>query len=99
MVLDTVHVIVRTVIFIVLVLWWPGGAVVAFSVAQIAAVIVYVTGYYVYFAYYIACQKQNYSQATTKQGLVHQTSTEDDFPFTSMQEFLPTYVDNEVCSI
>jgi hypothetical protein len=50
--MDTVNVIVRTTVFTVLVLWWPEGAVVAFSSAQILSVLVYSACYYLYFARY-----------------------------------------------
>uniref|UniRef100_A0A1B6KM47 Protein RFT1 homolog n=1 Tax=Graphocephala atropunctata TaxID=36148 RepID=A0A1B6KM47_9HEMI len=92
-VMDTINVIVRTTVFTLLVLWWPQGAVVAFSAAQIVAVVVYVLSYYYYFAQYLEERKGRPSP--TPRQLQRPMSTEDDFPFTSMADFLPRRLDNQ----
>ncbi|XP_075229849.1 man(5)GlcNAc(2)-PP-dolichol translocation protein RFT1 [Lycorma delicatula] len=77
-VMDTICLLIRSVTFTTIVLWWPDGAVVAFSTAQIVAVIAYAVCYYCYFSHYIKQRKKN--DAST---------VDDDFPFTSLSQFLP----------
>ncbi|XP_039287044.1 protein RFT1 homolog [Nilaparvata lugens] len=77
-VLDTIHVLLRTCIFISIVVLWPEGAVVAFSVAQISTVIVHIAGFLIYFSHYI--NERNNSK---------EDDAKSDFPFTSMTQFLP----------
>ncbi|XP_046667245.1 protein RFT1 homolog [Homalodisca vitripennis] len=92
-VMDTINVIVRTTVFTLMVLWWPQGAVVAFSTAQIVAVIVYSLCYYYYFAHYL--EERRVKPMPTPRQLQRPMSSEDDFPFTSMSEFLPRRLDNQ----
>ncbi|XP_014287968.1 man(5)GlcNAc(2)-PP-dolichol translocation protein RFT1 isoform X1 [Halyomorpha halys] len=76
--LDTLHVVIRTITFTSLVLWKPSAAVLAFSVAQLLAVGVFCLAYIVYFHHFIQTK-----------------SPTEDFPFSSMKDFLPKKLDNE----
>lgn len=93
-VMDTINVIVRTTVFTLLVLWWPQGAVVAFSAAQVIAVIVYSACYYFYFSQYLA--ERRAKPVASPKKLQRPLSSEDDFPFTTMAEFLPRRLENQV---
>lgn len=93
-VMDTINVITRTSVFTLLVLWWPQGAVVAFSTAQLTAVVVYASCYYLYFAQYLEDRRSR--PVTSPKKLQRPTSTEDDFPFTYMTELLPHRLENQV---
>lgn len=92
--MDTINVITRTTVFTLLVLWWPQGAVVAFSTAQLTAVVVYASCYYLYFAQYL--EERRSRPVTSTKTLQRPMSTEDDFPFTYMTELLPRQLENQV---
>ena len=77
MLLDAVNVTVRTITFTILVVRDPESAVVAFSVAQILAVVSYVVSYYVYFHNYMKKRQNSIPQSP------------DDFPFRKITDFLP----------
>ncbi|KAF6201715.1 hypothetical protein GE061_004110 [Apolygus lucorum] len=74
--IETVSVSVRTIVFTCLVLWKPSAAVVAFSVAQIVSTVCYAAAYCMYFSRYIQQRR------TTPQ-------SPDDFPFRNLRDFLP----------
>lgn len=92
--MDTINVIVRTIVFTALVLWWPNGAVVAFSTAQISAVLVYAVCYYLYFAKYL--DEKRSKRVSSSKGFQQSTTTEDDFPFICIKDFLPHKLENQV---
>ncbi|XP_023711319.1 protein RFT1 homolog isoform X2 [Cryptotermes secundus] len=106
-VLDTIHILVRTATFTPLIIYRPHQAVVAFSVAQVLAACVYTLGYYVYFHYYItnlmkkrAAQKKVDSNEKPPVNLrfVHRdsvTELEEEFPFESLMDFLPAAIENQ----
>lgn len=52
-ILDTLNLFVRSVIFIVLVIRDPKQAIFAFSIAQLGSTVTFVIGYYIYFMHYI----------------------------------------------
>lgn len=81
--IETVSVSVRTVIFTCLVLWKPSAAVVAFSVAQIASQICYAAAYCGYFRRYVEQRRIS-------------PQSPDDFPFTSLRDFLPKKPEGQV---
>lgn len=100
MVIDTVYVVSRTILFVYLVQNYPNQAINAFSLAQIASSIVLFFSYYGFFLWYISAlnlKKQEHSKE--KNEMVEKTMFSDmeDFPFTSIYEFLPGYMENEVC--
>lgn len=51
-ILDTLNIFVRSVIFVVLVIHDPKKAIFAFSVAQVGSTVTFVIGYYIYFIHY-----------------------------------------------
>lgn len=51
-ILDTLNIFVRSVIFIVLVIRNPEQAIFAFSIAQVGSTVTFVIGYYIYFIHY-----------------------------------------------
>ncbi|XP_021922938.1 protein RFT1 homolog isoform X2 [Zootermopsis nevadensis] len=107
-VLDTIHIFVRTATFTPLIIYQPHQAVVAFSVAQVLAACVYTVGHYVYFHYYItklmkkrAAQKMIDSNGKPPVNLrfVRRDSIaeiEDEFPFESLMDFLPAKIEDQL---
>ncbi|KAK7863336.1 hypothetical protein R5R35_009691 [Gryllus longicercus] len=98
-VLETIYVIVRTVTFVPLVIYSPDKAVIAFSLAQVLSVCVYTFSYYLYFYVYIG--NRNRHLLSCKRGSLHcqnenhRMSSEDDFPFCSLRDFLPMRIENQ----
>ncbi|KAG8226244.1 hypothetical protein J437_LFUL006346 [Ladona fulva] len=84
-VMDTIHVLVRTLVFSVIVLRNPENALLAFSLAQILSTLVYSAGYYLYFGWKI--YKQNEERLKSK--ISESKNQGDDFPFNSLTDFLP----------
>lgn len=99
MVIDTVYVVSRTILFVYLVQNYPNQAINAFSLAQIASSIVLFFSYYGFFLWYISAlniKKQEHSKEKTKMVEKTMFSDMEDFPFTSIYEFLPGSMENEV---
>lgn len=99
MVIDTVYVVSRTILFVYLVQNYPKQAINAFSLAQIASSVVLFFSYYGFFLWYISAlnvKKQEHSKGKNKLDKKTMFSDMEDFPFTSIYEFLPGCVDNEV---
>lgn len=89
----------RTIIFVYLVHNYPNQAIDAFSFAQISSSVVLCFAYYGFFLWYISnlnIKKQIHSKE--KSELIEKTifSDMEDFPFTSVLEFLPGVMENEV---
>ncbi|PSN57118.1 hypothetical protein C0J52_01317 [Blattella germanica] len=98
-VMDTIHIFVRTFIFTPLIFFWPKKAVVAFSLAQVIAAVVYTLGYYVYFYYYIKKLKTKHKKGNVdeKSQLKNEDSvieSEDDFPFESLFDVFPSKIED-----
>ncbi|XP_063229918.1 protein RFT1 homolog [Bacillus rossius redtenbacheri] len=91
-VLDTALVLVRTAIFVPLIVHSPNRAVVAFSVAQLASATVYSLGFYAYFYAYIRDRNRR-AALRKKDGPAPADDPDDDFPFRSLYDFLPAKVD------
>lgn len=94
-VLDTLHIFVRSVLFIFLIVRNPEYAIFAFSVAQVASAVALVSGYYFYFHNYI--RKLKKIRTTVKE----QADREEDeildiVPFNSLTELVPGYLNNTV---
>lgn len=105
-VLDTIHVFVRTATFTPLIIYRPHQAVVAFAIAQVLSACVYTLGHYAYFYYYISnLKKKRAAQKTHSNGkppvnlrFVRRdsiTELEDDFPFESLMDFLPAVIEDQ----
>lgn len=104
-VLDTLHIFVRSILFIALVLRDPNQAIFAFSIAQVGSTITYTIGYYVYFIYYIV--RLNKMKGDKKRAIDRTDDDDDDgdekkfesddsIPFTSIKQMLPGYLENSV---
>lgn len=81
---------------------YPNQAIDAFSLAQIASSVILCLSYYGFFLWYISTlniKKQENSKEKTK--IVKKTifSDMEDFPFTSVFDFLPGIMENEVWTI
>ncbi|XP_013404396.1 protein RFT1 homolog [Lingula anatina] len=73
-VIESVCIITRSMINILLVVYFPDWGIIAFSVAQIVFTVLWVTAYYAYFSWYVSTQQKK----------------DDSFPVKSVREFLPT---------
>lgn len=103
-VLDTLHIFVRSTLFISLVLRAPDRAIFAFSIAQVGSTVAFVIGYYVYFIYHIdnankrkgiekrAADNTNGSHSPDEK----HTESDEFIPFSSIKEMLPGYLENSV---
>lgn len=98
-ILDTLNIFVRSVIFITLVLRDPKQAIYAFSCAQVGSTVTFVIGYYVYFVYYLNASNQMKGEMkrATDTDNDNQTSETDDFiPFNNIKQMLPGCLPNPV---
>lgn len=98
-VLDTLHIFVRSTIFIWLILRDPKQAIFAFSIAQIGSTIVYFLGYYGYFYYYI--RNLNALKAAKKRSDDitpddKPNASDDGIPFNSISQMVPGCLPNSV---
>ncbi|XP_069693388.1 man(5)GlcNAc(2)-PP-dolichol translocation protein RFT1-like [Periplaneta americana] len=106
-VIDTIHILVRTATFTPIIVYSPRLAVLAFSIAQVLAAVVYTVGHYVYFHYYIKnlMKKRALKEKNNENGRIPVnyrfvrrdsiTELEDEFPFESLMDFLPAKMDNQ----
>lgn len=97
--IDTIYVVSRTILFVVLVQNYPSQAIDAFSIAQIASSVILFISYYGFFLWYIVALNVKRQEKPAKSKTTqHKTMFSDmeDFPFTSITDFLPGYMDNEV---
>lgn len=103
-VLDTLNILVRSVIFIWLVLRDPGQAIFAFSIAQIGSTVAFVVGYYAYFAYYFneaskqrAAVKRDEDARDDNEDEQYSAKHSDEFiPLDSIKQLLPGVLSNPV---
>lgn len=104
-ILDTLNIFVRSVIFITLVLRDPKEAIFAFSIAQVGSTVTFVIGYYVYFIHYI--DKANKSRGAAKRTVDtdngspdkqpdEHTESDEFIPFNSILQMLPGCLQNPV---
>lgn len=107
-ILDTLNIFVRSVIFITFVLRDPKQAIYAFSIAQVGSTVTFVIGYYGYFIYKLHRAEQikgvvkrasdaNSDTDTNTRTDGHQTpETDESIPFNSIKQMLPFYLHNQV---
>lgn len=98
-VLDTLHIFVRSILFIWFVLRDPNQAIIAFSIAQIGSTISFVIGYYGYFIYYIRNANRSVAIAKKASNGNRKESvdmSDDCIPFTSIKQMLPGFRFNSV---
>ncbi|GLV34883.1 uncharacterized protein CBL_09363 [Carabus blaptoides fortunei] len=94
-VIETVYVTVRTIIFVVIIVYEPQQAINAFSIAQILSQIVYCIGFVVFFWWYIKelnKLKDIKSGNTVKVPAIFKDM--NDFQFQSVYDFLPGFMKN-----
>lgn len=92
-VLNTLHILVRSIIFLWIVTGDRSAAITAFAIAQLASAITIVVGQYGFFQYYI----RRFNDFKHHQGRKNKSSSwerslfenMDDFPFTKLSELLP----------
>lgn len=103
-VLDTLHIFVRSILFIVLVLRNPDQAIFAFSIAQVGSTIAFAIGYYAYFIYYIDRSKKVKGDEKRAADISNgepmtdekKSESDDSIPFNSIKQMLPGYLNNTV---
>lgn len=95
--LDTLHIFIRTVLFLSIVIYDRSLALIAFSVAQVGSIGTIVLSYYIFFYWYIK-NKPLYAKGALKSNIVPEPilhslyDNMDDFQFTSLKDFLPKYI-------
>lgn len=108
-VLDTLHVMVRSVIFIVLVLSDKDRAIYAFGIAQLSSAFTIIVGNYLFFHIYIGKLKKYRAEIKRSSDGADETSKKevtttnvgyyenmDDFPFNSVLDMVPGVLPNSV---
>lgn len=96
-ILDALHIFVRTLLFLSIILYDRSLALIAFSVAQVGSIAVIVVAYYLFFYWYIKC-KPLYAKGALKSKFVPNNilqklySNMDDFNFISLLDFFPKYL-------
>lgn len=98
-VLDTLHIFVRSILFIWLVLRDPNQAIFAFSVAQIGSTVSFVIGYYVYFIYYINNLNRTSNDVKRKKDddqKRESVDSDDCIPFNNIKQMFPGFMHNPV---
>ncbi|KAL6420034.1 hypothetical protein ACFW04_001207 [Cataglyphis niger] len=93
-ILDTIMIAIRTMTFVLLILYYPENALLAFGTAQLVAAIFYTTSHYAYFHYYI----KKLNKCTQKRRMSLKDSTDEyvvrEFPFRNVKDFLPGQLEN-----
>ncbi|KYN21856.1 Protein RFT1 like protein [Trachymyrmex cornetzi] len=93
-ILDTIMIVIRTMTFVPLILYYPENALLAFGIAQLVAAIFYTTSYYAYFHYHI--KKLNKCSQKRKMSLKDNSDEYvlREFPFHTIEDFLPCQLEN-----
>lgn len=95
--LDTLHIFIRTVIFVSVIIYDRTLALVAFSLAQVCSIAAVGIIYYIFFYWYIK-NKPLFAKGALKNTFVPESvltklyENMDDFQFTSLKEFLPKWL-------
>ncbi|KAJ8953583.1 hypothetical protein NQ318_003005 [Aromia moschata] len=89
-VIETMYIISRTIIFVYLVVKYPNGAINAFAIAQIVSSVILCCLYYGFFSWYIPVLNKTKAEDDKKNN-AKKTIFSDmaDFPFTSVWDFFP----------
>lgn len=98
-ILDALHIFVRSLVFITLVLINHNIAIYAFGIAQLISIFVVVGGNYAFFYIYIKNLTKYRVQIKKKDENVIENSwykNMDDFPFNGITEMIPGVLPNEV---
>ncbi|CAG5088445.1 Similar to rft1: Protein RFT1 homolog (Xenopus tropicalis) [Cotesia congregata] len=102
--IETVTIVLRTVIFVLIVLYQPDSALLAFGVAQIVATLFYTITPYIYINWYIKNNlkrsnnddHQSTSSQDKQENRKNSKNVNEDFPFKSVAEFFPSQLENKV---
>lgn len=102
-ILNTLHIFVRSVIFLWIVIGNPSVAIYAFGIAQLVSAVTILVSHYGFFAYYIKLfedykKSRKDKETSTKIPFVNKSLFDNmhDFPFTKLTEFLPGRLANKV---
>lgn len=93
---DTLHIFVRTLLFLSIIIYDRSCALIAFSIAQVVSIGTIVIAYYIFFYWYIK-NKPLYAKGALKSKFVPNFVLQklytnmDDFNFNSMRDFFPKY--------
>ncbi|XP_046400052.1 protein RFT1 homolog [Ischnura elegans] len=93
--MDTVHVMVRTLVFSVMVLKNPANALLAFSLAQMLSTLVYSFGYFAFFGWKIHKQNSETKKSLKKPEDEPTSAWPEEFPFKTLLDFLPRKLENQ----
>lgn len=95
--LDTLYILLRTFLFLSIIIFDRSLALIAFSIAQVGSIAAIVICYYAFFFWYIK-NKPLFAKGALKSKIVpdlilHKLyDNMDDFSFTSLRDFLPKYL-------
>lgn len=92
-ILETFYVTVRTIIFVVIIVYEPKQAINAFSIAQIVSQIIYALSYVIFFAWYVKELKKSRENKDKKTPIIFKDMM--DFKFESIRDFLPGFMENK----
>ncbi|KOB67637.1 Protein RFT1-like protein [Operophtera brumata] len=94
---DTLHIFVRTILFLSIIIYDRSLALIAFSIAQVVSIGTIVTAYYIFFYWYIK-NRPLYAKGALKSKIVPSLVLDklyanmDDFHFKSIRDFFPQYL-------
>lgn len=92
---ETFYIVIRTFIFVHLVIKYPSEAINAFSIAQVVSSVLFCSFYYGYFAWYIhKLNNINKEKIEIKRSSMFYDM--QDFKFKSITDFLPGLMPNNV---
>lgn len=103
-ILDTLHIFIRSLVFIVLVMNNKNIAIYAFGIAQFTSALTIIIGNYGFFHFYIkrlrkyrdSLKKNDNDKEKTKSEFGPYYENMNDFPFTSILEMIPGVLKNSV---
>lgn len=98
-IIDTLHIFVRAILFVSIIMYDSSMALIAFSVAQMGSIATVVISYYVFFYWYIKNKPLHAkgalkSKFLTKNVLDKLYENMDDFQFDSLKDFFPQWLGN-----
>lgn len=89
---------VRTLSFVMLIIYNSENALLAFGVAQLLASVFYTGSYYTYFYFYMKRVKRHkLKRRLSMSDDGYEEYVESEFPFTTIKDFLPGHLENNVC--
>lgn len=95
-VIDTFHIVVRTIVFVIIIMYEPKEAINAFSIAQMVSTLVHIGSYAAFFSWYIRKLKiARACHSDTKLVVPPLFADMDDFKFESAWDFLPGMIKNK----